>query len=68
MVWTIFAAGLDVFEAETEIHPDPVRHERAFLLAHWGSTTDGDRAWMTAQAMDNLIAALKGEPIPCEYR
>jgi glyoxylate reductase len=63
----IFAAGIDVFENEPEIHPDLVGLDRAFLLPHWGSTTDEDRAWMTAQAVDNVIAALNGKPIPNEF-
>ncbi len=63
----IFAAGIDVFENEPEIHPDLVGLDRAFLLPHWGSTTDEDRAWMTAQAVDNVIAALSGEPLPNEF-
>ena len=55
----IFGAGLDVYENEPEVHPDLVDNERAFLLPHWGSTTDEDRAWMTALAVDNVIAALR---------
>ncbi len=63
----IFAAGIDVFEKEPEIHPDLVGHDRAFLLPHWGSTTDEDRVWMTTQAIGNVIAALSGEPVPNEF-
>ena len=64
---TIFAAGIDVFEKEPEIHADLVAHDRAFLLPHWGSTTDEDRSWMTRQAIDNVIAALKAEPVPYQF-
>ena len=64
---TIFAAGLDVFEREPEIHPDLVGLDNAFLMPHWGSTTDEDRLWMTAQATGNVIAALAGTAIPNEY-
>ena len=63
----IFAAGLDVFENEPEIHPDLIGLDRVFLLPHWGSTTDEDRAWMTAQAVDNVVAALAGRPLPNEF-
>jgi glyoxylate reductase len=65
---TIFAAGLDVFENEPAIHPDLIGLDNVFLLPHWGSTTDEDRAWMTEMAVNNVIAALKGEPVPNEYR
>ena len=65
---TIFAAGLDVFEHEPEIHAGLVEAPNAFLLPHWGSTTDEDRDWMTQIAVDNVIAALRGEPIPHEFR
>ena len=64
---TIFAAGLDVFEREPEIHPDLIGQDHAFLLPHWGSTTDEDRLWMTAQAVGNVIAALAGAPLPNEF-
>ena len=65
---TIFGAGIDVFEQEPRIHPGLAANDRAFLLPHWGSTTDEDRAWMTEMAVNNVIAALKGEPVPHEYR
>ena len=65
---TIFAAGLDVFENEPQIHPDLVGLDNAFLFPHWGSTTDEDRAWMTEMAISNVIAALKGEPVPYEFK
>ncbi len=64
---TIFAAGIDVFEREPQIHPGLLAHERAFLLPHWGSTTDEDRLWMTRQAIDNVIAALRGEAVPHRF-
>lgn len=64
---TIFAAGLDVFEREPEIHPGLVEADNAYLMPHWGSTTDEDRDWMTKTAVDNVIAALRGESIPHEY-
>ena len=60
----IFAAGLDVFEDEPGIHPDLIGLDNAFLLPHWGSTTDEARAWMTRIAVDNVIAGLRGETPP----
>ena len=65
---TIFAAGLDVYEREPMIHQGLVEADNAFLLPHWGSTTDEDRRWMTETAVDNVIAALSGEPVPHEFR
>ena len=65
---TIFAAGLDVYEREPMIHPGLVEADNAFLLPHWGSTTDEDRRWMTETAVDNVIAALHGEPVPHEFQ
>ena len=47
--------------------PDLVGLDNAFLFPHWGSTTDEDRAWMTKMAVENVIAALRGEKVPCEY-
>ncbi|MHC4416780.1 MAG: 2-hydroxyacid dehydrogenase [Planctomycetota bacterium] len=61
---TIFAAGLDVFANEPEIHPELVGLDNAFLMPHWGSTTDEDRAWTTRMAVENVIAALRGENVP----
>ena len=61
---TIFAAGLDVYENEPQIHPDLVGLDNAFLFPHWGSTTDEDREWMTRIAVDNVIACLRGETPP----
>jgi glyoxylate reductase len=63
----IFAAGLDVFENEPKIHPELKERRNAFLMPHWGSTTDEDRTLMTQIAVDNVIAALRGEPVPCQY-
>ena len=60
----IFAAGLDVFEREPQIHPGLVELENAYLMPHWGSTTYEDREWMTQIAVDNIIAALRREKPP----
>jgi glyoxylate reductase len=60
----LFAAGLDVFENEPKIHPELKEQRNAFLMPHWGSTTDEDRDWMTQLAVDNVIAALRGEKVP----
>jgi glyoxylate reductase len=60
----IFAAGLDVFENEPSVHAELLELENAFLMPHWGSATVEDRAWMTKIAVDNVIAALRGEAPP----
>jgi glyoxylate reductase len=57
----VFAAGLDVFEQEPRVHPELVELDNAFLMPHWGSTTDEDRTWMTNIAIDNVITTLRGE-------
>lgn len=64
----LFAAGLDVFENEPSIHPGLVEADNAFLYPHWASSTDEDRNWMTQIAVDNVIAALTGKPVPFEYK
>jgi glyoxylate reductase len=60
----IAAAGLDVFENEPQIHPGLIGLENTFLMPHWGSATDEDRLWMTQLAVQNIVAGLKGEPLP----
>jgi glyoxylate reductase len=63
----IFAAGLDVYEHEPQVPQALRRLDNVFLLPHWGSTTVEDRVWMTQIAVDNLIAALRGQPVPHLY-
>jgi len=60
----IFAAGLDVFEHEPSVPAELAQLDNAFLMPHWGSATVEDREWMTKIAVDNVIAALRGEPPP----
>ena len=60
----IFAAGLDVFEKEPEIHPELLNMERAFLLPHLGSATLEDRLDLTKLAAENAIAVLCGNSAP----
>ncbi len=65
---TIFAAGLDVYEDEPQIHQGLIGLDNAFLMPHWGSTTDEDREWMTEIAVDNAVAALRGDRPPHVYQ
>ena len=60
----IFAAGLDVFEKEPEVHPDLLELENAVVIPHLGSATVDTRIAMGMVAADNLIAALEGNEPP----
>jgi glyoxylate reductase len=60
----IFAAGLDVFENEPEVHPDLLELENAVVIPHLGSATVDTRIAMGLLAADNLIAALEGREPP----
>ena len=56
----IFAAGLDVFENEPDVHPKMLELENAVVIPHLGSATVDTRIAMGLLAADNLIAALEG--------
>jgi len=59
----IFAAGLDVFEREPDVHPDLLTCENAVLIPHLGSATVETRLAMANLAVDNLFAGLQdGRP------
>jgi glyoxylate reductase len=60
----IFAAGLDVFEKEPEVHPDLLELENAVVIPHLGSATVETRDAMGLLAAENLIAALEGRRPP----
>jgi glyoxylate reductase len=60
----IAAAGLDVFENEPALHPGLIDLPNVFLLPHLGSATREDREWMMRLAVENIIAALRGKPVP----
>ena len=49
---TIFAAGLDVFEREPEVHPRLLAAPRTVLLPHIGSATTATRTRMAEVASD----------------
>jgi glyoxylate reductase len=65
---TIAAAGLDVYEREPQLAVGFIELDNTFLLPHLGSATVDDRVWMMQIAVSNIIAALRGEPLPHEYR
>jgi glyoxylate reductase len=60
----IFAAGLDVFENEPEVHPGLLELENAVVIPHLGSATVETRDAMGMLAVDNLLAALEGRRPP----
>jgi glyoxylate reductase len=60
----IFAAGLDVFEREPEVHPLLLECDNAVVIPHLGSATVTTRRAMADLAIDNLLAALEGRHPP----
>lgn len=60
----IFAAGLDVFEREPEVHPGLLGCDNAVLVPHLGSATVRTRLAMANLAVDNLFAGLDGRRPP----
>jgi glyoxylate reductase len=60
----IFAAGLDVYEKEPEVHRDLLGLENVVLVPHLGSATVETRTAMGMLAAENLVAALEGERPP----
>jgi glyoxylate reductase len=57
----IFAAGLDVYEREPEVHPRLLASPRAVLLPHIGSASLATRTRMAQVAAENVRAVLAGE-------
>ena len=57
-------AGLDVFEHEPAIHPELLKSDKVFLLPHIGSATGEARLVMTEMSVANLVAGVRGEPLP----
>jgi glyoxylate reductase len=57
---TIFAAGLDVYEREPEVHPRLLNAPRTVLLPHIGSATQATRAKMAQMACDAVCTVLDG--------
>lgn len=58
---TIWAAGLDVFEKEPEVHPGLLDLPNVALLPHLGSATIETRVAMGMRAAANLDAFFAGE-------
>jgi glyoxylate reductase len=60
----LFAAGLDVFEREPEVHPRLLELENVVVIPHLGSATVDTRNAMGNLAVDNVFAALDGREPP----
>jgi glyoxylate reductase len=60
----IFAAGLDVFENEPEVHPRLLALDNAVIIPHLGSATVETRDAMGFLAVENLVNALAGDRPP----
>jgi glyoxylate reductase len=60
----IFAAGLDVFENEPDVHPDLLGLENVVIIPHLGSATVDTRRAMGLLAVENVFAALDGRRPP----
>ena len=56
----LFAAGLDVFEREPEIHPDLLSAPRTVLLPHIGSASSATRTRMATMACEAVATVLVG--------
>lgn len=56
----LYAAGLDVYNNEPEIHPEYRELTNTFLLPHIGSATRETRDAMGFRALDNLDAIFAG--------
>ncbi|MFO0569123.1 MAG: D-glycerate dehydrogenase [Polyangiaceae bacterium] len=57
-------AGLDVYEAEPEVHPDLLGLDNVVLLPHLGSATEEARSAMGQKVIQNISALAAGEPLP----
>ena len=60
----IFAAGLDVYEREPEVHPRLLGAPRTVLLPHIGSASQSTRTRMAQLACEGVVTVLSGERPP----
>jgi len=60
----IFAAGLDVFEREPDVHPGLLGLDNVVLAPHIASGSVRTRSEMSVLAVRNLLAGLAGERPP----
>ena len=64
----IWAAGLDVFEEEPTVHPGLLNSDKVVLLPHIGSATWQTRKVMAQMCATNILAGLRGEPLPNQVK
>jgi glyoxylate reductase len=57
----LFAAGLDVYEREPQVHPRLLAAPRTVLLPHIGSASQATRTQMARLACEGVVAVLAGE-------
>jgi glyoxylate reductase len=60
----LFAAGLDVYQREPEVHPRLLAAPHTTLLPHIGSATWATRLRMTELACEGVVAVLAGQRPP----
>jgi glyoxylate reductase len=60
----IFAAGIDVYEREPEVHPRLLAAPHTVLLPHIGSASEATRRRMGRLACSGVVAVLAGEQPP----
>jgi len=60
----LFAAGIDVYEREPEVHPRLLTAPRAVLVPHLGSASVATRTRMAHLACEGALAVLAGETPP----
>jgi glyoxylate reductase len=60
----IFAAGLDVYEREPDVHPRLLAAPRTTLLPHVGSASQATRTRMAQLACEGAVAVLDGRRPP----
>jgi glyoxylate reductase len=60
----VFAAGLDVFEHEPDVHPRLLAAPRTVLLPHIGSASTATRTRMARLACEGVVIALAGGTPP----
>jgi glyoxylate reductase len=60
----LFAAGIDVYEREPEIHPRLMNAPRTVLMPHIGSASQDTRQWMAMLATNAVVEVLAGETPP----
>ena len=61
---TIAGAGLDVFENEPDVDPGLLDLDNVVIVPHLGSATVETRGAMADLAARNVVAHLRGEPLP----